>query len=617
MKDSHQTTVKIVKGPPGGGLVREAWATVRLPFVRVFWRLRTGWLLHRGLIHARRWWNPLWINLLLVVLWVMGIALALWVIRAILTITVFSSKPWSWGPFNPDQGCGQVGTSCAAINGILMPVLLLATSTIIFLVWRLSRVRHFYKHKARTDAKRLVQTAGSLMGEVVGRDHLCDALMNNLRDRRSRRPHVIVGGVGAGKTALLVHLTERLAAVGAVPVPLRLRDVQQEKELDFCELARKRFSEIVEPVVHSDAERDRAWRWLRDRSGRVVVLADGLEEALSEIRMAGQRDNLIRRAIRRADEAELPLVIASRPHDPLRAMQATITWLEPLSDEAALHYISRAGSWRSDPTLLDRVVEAAKVVESPLYMQIARDLHSKDLLEPLWAEINAGDLALQDTWTFRHDLLSAWLDALIDGKIHPELPIDPDTRQAVVEYMSALACIGLASDRATVALHELDPILRGAHDGKRGERDLEDNLEWRDRVAQYLGKQMRNLQQPPSDSHTLPEATEQAAPAPYVDVQLAATWDTRMGRRRHRLDHRPRHPEKERSSSPSVDLALHLEQPLSGPQQPPPDSHMLPKTDKETPTGPPYMDVRLAATWGTRMGLVQEAGTRRVPPARV
>jgi hypothetical protein len=563
MKDPHHVTVKIEKGPPEAGPFREAWATMRLPFIRAFWHARTWWLLHRGVIHARRWRNPSVIRLLVFVLWFLAIVLAVWLIRSIVTVVLFHNQPatasraqagWHWGPFNPDGACSQVNTSCDAINSVLMPVLLVATSTVIFLSWRLFRVRRFYKHKATTEANRLVQTAGSLLDEVVGRDHLCDALMNNLRDRKTRRPHVIVGGVGVGKTALMVHLTKRLAALGAVPVPVRLRDVQQEKDLDFYNLARKRFSEIVEPIVRSNAEQDRTWRWLREQAGRVVVLADGLEEALSDKSMAGQRDNLIRTAIRKANDQGLPLVIAARPHDPLRAMQAAITWLEPLSDEAALRYVSRSGSWRSDPTLLDRVVEAAKMVESPLYLQIAKDLHSKDLLEPLWTEVNAGDLAVQDRWAFRHDLLCAWLNALVDGTIHPELPIDPDTRQAVVEYVSALACIGLASDSATVALHDLDPSIGAEQSGMGGgaDRNLLANPEWRNCVAWYLGKQMRELQESPDGRNK---------PASECIV-------TKNGR----------------ASSPS---AL--------------------KTGKRAPG--PYMDVRLAATWGTRMGLVQESGT--------
>ena len=44
------------------------------------------------------------------------------------------------------------------------------------------------------------------------------------------RPHLLVGGVGAGKTAVLVRLTEFLAA-GAVPVPIRLRTPETELAL--------------------------------------------------------------------------------------------------------------------------------------------------------------------------------------------------------------------------------------------------------------------------------------------------------------------------------------------------------------------------------------------------
>lgn len=46
-------------------------------------------------------------------------------------------------------------------------------------------------------------------------------------------------------------------------------------------------------------------------------------------------------------------------------MQAAVSELEPLSNEAALCYIARSGSWRSDQTLLDRIVETANMAESP------------------------------------------------------------------------------------------------------------------------------------------------------------------------------------------------------------------------------------------------------------
>ena len=47
--------------------------------------------------------------------------------------------------------------------------------------------------------------------------------MADLHDR-GVRPHVLVGGVGTGKTAVLVRLTELLAEKRAIPVPVKLRD---------------------------------------------------------------------------------------------------------------------------------------------------------------------------------------------------------------------------------------------------------------------------------------------------------------------------------------------------------------------------------------------------------
>ena len=104
-----------------------------------------------------------------------------------------------------------------------------------------------------------------------------------------------------------------------------------------------------------------------------MVLADGLEEALIDGAVARERDNLIRLAIRQASDSRLPLIIASRPHDPLRDTEATIVELEPLSEEAALQYLQRGNSGE-DERRLDWVVETADVAETPLYLQITRQL---------------------------------------------------------------------------------------------------------------------------------------------------------------------------------------------------------------------------------------------------
>ena len=143
-------------------------------------------------------------------------------------------------------------------------------------------------------------TAGAIIDQVVGRDELCKVLMADLHDRRTR-PHVLVGGVGTGKTAVLVRLTEFLADQGAVPVPIRLRDAGTE--LDFENLARDRFLSEANQYVLYSAEGETIWRRLR-KDGKIVVLADGLEEALVGTSAEQERDNIIRAAIRKAHQQQ-------------------------------------------------------------------------------------------------------------------------------------------------------------------------------------------------------------------------------------------------------------------------------------------------------------------------
>ncbi|MFD6327246.1 NACHT domain-containing protein [Streptomyces sp. NPDC058442] len=545
---------KVTIGPPEGGFFRETWARLRRLVLAPFWAVRRSWLLHRGVVRARRWHNSLWAWLLFVVVLLVIVAFVAWGFWGLWFRTFDPSL--TRRPFYVP--CDDLGTSCDTGTMLVTPFFIAAVGTVIFLAGRQWMVRRHYTRRMKADAKRYVQTAGQLLDEVVGRDQLCHAIMNNLRDRKARRPHVIVGSVGAGKTALMVRLAQLLAARGAIPVPIQLRDA--DTTLDFCELAQKRFETIVQDKALTEGELDRCWRWLRHRSDKIVVLADGLEEALNDPKVVGQRDTMIREAIRRAGEEGLPLVIASRPHDPLRGMQAAITDLEPLSAEAALRYIGAVGVWRSDPVLLDRIVEVSNVAESPLYLQISRELHQKNRLEQLWRPGIGADPMSQDKWALRVDLLQRWLDALVDGEIRPELPIDHDTRQAVIEYLSALACMGLAVDNAKVPLRALDPAIGGESDNDgsgpvgqngadgQGKTWYAPSQEWTRRVVHGLDDAIGALQ-PDIDAlrreqeaaaggsarprpRSLPSDGERSAldpQGPRMDVRLAATWGVRMG----------------------------------------------------------------------------------------
>jgi hypothetical protein len=355
----------------------------------------------------------------------------------------------SGSTLDPDHVCAALSFSCGVISNILASGVLLALATSLVL-WRLFGLQRRWRAEARTESRELVPTAGAIIGEVVGRDELCKVIMADLHDR-GMRPHVLVGGVGVGKTAVLVRLTEFLAERRAIPVPIRLRDAAAD--LDFENLARDRFLNEVNPGLFSSAEGETVWRRLR-KDGKIIVLADGLEEALVGTSAEPERDNIIRAAIRKAHQQHLPLVIASRPHDPLRATEATILALEPLSYEAALAYIGSDGRGE-DERRLAWIVETADVVEAPLYLQITHELQVKGLLEPAAVgQHDVVDTRGGDRSMLRLGLLKTWERALVYGHLREEVPLNRAERQAAVEQLSALACVGLMRDRLEVDLDD-------------------------------------------------------------------------------------------------------------------------------------------------------------------
>jgi hypothetical protein len=380
-----------------------------------------------------------------------GVAVVFFVLWLAWTIYVIVRGGPSGFRYDPDRRCAQLGFSCGALSNFATSVFLIALAS-SFVLWRFFRLLRRYRVRARTESRELVPTAGSILDEVVGRDELCKVVMADMHERGAR-PHVLVGGVGTGKTAVLVRLTEFLADQRAVPVPVRLRDATDA--LDFETMARERFlSEVNQRLLISSSEGETVWRRLR-KDGRIVVLADGLEEALVGTPAEKERDNIIRAAIRRAHLQHLPLVIASRPHDPLRATDAAILALEPLSYEAALAYIGSVGS-TEDERRLAWIVETADVVEAPLYLQITRELQVKGLLDPSsGGHPGVVDTRGVDRSRLRLALLETWQRALISGYLREDVPLNQAERRAAVEHISALACAGLEHDRLEVEFDDL------------------------------------------------------------------------------------------------------------------------------------------------------------------
>jgi len=442
-----------------------------------------------GVDEPARWRSRRSVRIATLITGLAAFAFILW-IGWVVYLYVVRNGP-SGATFDPDRRCAALGFSCGVATNIIASGVLVAFAS-SFLLWRLFGLQRRYRIKAREDSRELVPTAGAIIDQVVGRDELCMAVMTDLHDRTTR-PHVIVGGVGTGKTAVLVRLTEYLAEKRAIPVPIKLRDATTE--LDFEGMARTRFLNEVNPGLISSAEGETIWRRLR-KDGKIIVLADGLEEAIVGTPAEPERDNIIREAIRRAHQHHLPLVIASRPHDPLRATDAAILNLEPLSFEAALAYIGSDGT-SEDERRLAWIVETADVVEAPLYLQITRELHVKGLLEPT----SAGQQGVVDTRgvdrsKLRLSLLETWERALISGHLREEIPLNRAERQAALEQMSALACAGLRADKLEVEFEtELGPHLQAE-------------------IAHRLAR--------------IDEQTGQAPGVRNIDVRLAAAWAAQL-----------------------------------------------------------------------------------------
>lgn len=360
------------------------------------------------------------------------------------------------GPGIVERTCTDKEPSCSAVISFTTPFLALALSVATFLALQHFTTIRRVRQTAKKNPRDLVPTAGTILDEVVGREELCAVLAQSLRNRRRRRPYVIIGGVGSGKTAVLVQLTQLLAEEGALPVPIHLRRADLNNEdLNFSELAKKRFSDLVDPGVISRSQSERVWRQLC-MDDKAVVIADGLEEAFCDEEDQADRDGVIRRAIERAAQQGLPLVIASRPHTALEGAQAAVIDLEPLSDEAALTYLAQQGCG-ADDRRLDWIVETAAVAESPLYLQIARQLRQCQLLDHDEGaeEEKQIDTRAHDRSGIRASLLDTWVKALVDGHLRAQFDIPPEQRRKTISVISALACIGLLNDRLEVNFSEL------------------------------------------------------------------------------------------------------------------------------------------------------------------
>lgn len=421
----------------------------------------------RGLAHvmtqrdrARSWHRALIRRFFAALGWSLAALLLLLEVAAIFLVvwSLFAQEPLQIA-VDPmiyvDDRCDATGFACTVASSIFFTVVPLLVGSFVFVFWRLRRVRRPLVKRAKEEPTELVETAGEIVGTVVGRDDVCNVLLDNLRETDGRRPYVIVGGVGVGKTAVLVRLTQLLARRGAIPVPIRLRDA--DKDMDFLEMARDVFLRETQSSNWLSAEADRAWGRLC-KTDKIVVLADGLEEVLADSADVDQeRDHFVRAAVRQARRRGYPLIIASREHDALSALDAALLRLEPVNEDAALDYVEEQRN-AQDESRLGWIIDRAHLVEAPLYLQMVRELHESGQLRHTTTDtrgIRHKTLETRgaDRVLLRLNLAESWVNALIAGSLDKKtarVPLNAREREATVLQLAALACCGLANDTLQV-----------------------------------------------------------------------------------------------------------------------------------------------------------------------
>ena len=151
-------------------------------------------------------------------------------------------------------------------------------------------------------------------------------------------------------------------------------------------------------------------------------------------------------------------------------------------------------------------METAEVTETPLYLQIAHQLHHAGLLMYVSANRDGQQLDTRsvDRSKLRLRLLGTWKEALVKGDLPPGVALRREDRVAAIEQLSVLACIGLRQDTLQVKLEEFNNLLK-----------TDDN-----------DQPLPIAQQLPIIQETDERLTD--AGHPSFDVRLAAAWGTQL-----------------------------------------------------------------------------------------
>lgn len=346
---------------------------------------------------------------------------------------------------HPERWCANHPAACGVATNVLSTSLVaLAVAVVWFSLWKTRRAVRPYLRLVRSAPHLLLNDGardpdpGQL--ELVDRAQEYESLSDDLRGSADV-PQLIVGDSGAGKTTALIGFARFLAGKKAVPVVLSLRG--QQAPFDLVQLAREAFVRAVDAYVGSSSDADKIWRSLRRRRD-LVILADGLDE-LAVNDFASEVIDAATFALRAAARIGVPTVFTTRPTVAPPRLSTPVHHLRPLDIDKALAVL-RARSGLPVSATQEDVLRRAEVTATPLYLRIATELQFAGLLR---------DISGDDRFALRIGLLDAYLEALAQGSLLPDVGLTTAQRISAIQAAEYLACGLLHADRLEMRLDRL------------------------------------------------------------------------------------------------------------------------------------------------------------------
>ncbi|HEX5712126.1 MAG TPA: hypothetical protein VFX85_02305 [Solirubrobacterales bacterium] len=384
--------------------------------------------------------------------WLAGLGVALLLAAAVALAAIRLPAPIS----------GVSETFDNLVRNLITASVLGALAYLWFYFWTSARTtRHLLQEAQRAPERLFPHPPEAGFADLVfGREQLVKEIAAGLRPPFAIGPQIVVGDTGAGKTTLLLALSAHLAREADVlPIVLSLRDRSNDiGEVGFTELAQRRFRELIDPHIRTEAEADKLWRWMRSR-GRVVVLADDLDRSPT----VGSDDPYkthVLQAIGIARRRNLPLVLTTRsaglPPDLEEPPIDLAQWPLESPRKAASYVLRRAGRPQGD-------AEGRRLVEENL--RFGDLLENAFYLDPLARLLRAGALRPPPPGG-KHQVRAALLDAE-RGRLRGDGVADQaecERRERALQRVEILAAAWLLPRSKA----DLDPAaMEAVRDGER------------------------------------------------------------------------------------------------------------------------------------------------------